>query len=272
MTNEGHAPTNDGVRAIWDANAGFWDERMGEGNSFHLHLVGPAAERLLALQPGERVVELACGNGQFSRRMAELGATVLATDLSERMIERARAHTADRPDLDRRITFAHLDAADPAALAALAGAPFDAGVCNMAIMDMVAIEPLFRALPSLLRPHGRFVFTIMHPVLNNPGGTNLCAEESDRGGDLVTEHSIRVVRYRTTGATKGLAMAGQPVAQWYVHRTLAELLGAAFAAGLVMDGIDEPYLPPDPDAAPLAWSRFQEIPPVLGVRLRVPGR
>ncbi len=267
------APTGDAVRAIWDANAAFWDEHMGEGNRFHRHLVGPAAERLLALRPGERVVEFGCGNGQFSRLMAELGATVLATELSERMIQRARARTVGHPNLGALVTFAGLDATDAEALAALPGAPFDAAVCNMAIMDMIAVEPLFRAIPTLLQPGGRFVFTIMHPVLNNPGGANLCAEESDRGGELVTEHSVRVIRYRTTGATKGLAMVGQPVAQWYVHRTLADLLGAAFAAGLVMDGIEEPYLPPDSEgpSPPLSWTAFQEIPPVLGVRLRVPG-
>lgn len=267
------APTASGVRDIWDANAAFWDDSMGEGNRFHRHLVGPAAERLLALRPGERVVEFACGNGQFSRRMAELGAAVLATELSGQLVERARARTADRPGIADRVAFVQLDATEPESLAALPGRPFDAGVCNMAIMDMIAVEPLFRALPVLLRTGGRFVFTIMHPVLNNPGGTNLCAEESDRGGELVTEHSIRVLSYRTTGATKGLAIAGQPVAQWYFHRTLSELLGAAFAAGLVMDGIEEPYLPPDPDGAPppLSWTAFQEIPPVLAVRLRVPG-
>lgn len=251
-------PTVDAVRARWDANAAFWDDRMGEGNSFHQHLVGPAAERLPALQPGERVVEFGCGNGQFSRRMAEPRATVLATELSARMVERARARTIGRPGVDERITFTQIDATDPAELAAIDGAPFDASVCNMAIMDMIAVEPLNRALPSLLRPGGRFVFTIMHPVPNNPGGTILCAEESDRGGELAPDRSIRVVRYRTTGATKVPAMAGQPVPQWYFHRTLAEWLGAAFAAGMVTDGIEEPYLLPHPDGAArtLSWTAF----------------
>lgn len=272
MVNE--TPTNEAVREVWDANAAFWDDRMAEGNFFHLHLVGPTAERLLGLRPGERVIEFGCGNGQFSRRMAELGASVYATELSERMIEHARARTEARPDIAARVTFGKLDAADPAALAAVPGAPFDAAVCNMLIMDMIEVAPLYRALPSLLKPDGRFVFTIMHPVLNNPGGTSLCVEERDEGGDLRAEYSMKVFRYRTTGATKGLAMIGQPQAQWYFHRTLTDLLSPAFAAGLVMDGIEEPYLPPDtePGSRTLSWTKFQEIPPVLGVRLRVATR
>lgn len=266
-------PSHDAVRDIWDANAAYWDERMGEGNLFHATLVGPSAERLLDLQPGESVIEFGAGNGQFSRRMAELGATVLATELSPRLVELARQRTESRPELVGSIMFQPLDAADLDQLAAIAGDPFDAAVCNMAIMDMIAIDPLLNAVRRLLKPGGRFVFTIMHPVLNNAGGSRFCVEMDDVGGDIHVEHSMKIFRYRTTGATLGLAMLGQPEKQWYFHRTLSELLGACFAAGLVMDGIEEPYLPmPETGITnDLTWTNFQEIPPVLAVRLRNPG-
>ncbi len=87
--------TSDQVRAVWDTNAAHWDERMGEGNTFHLQLVEPGMLELLELRRGERVLEIACGNGQFARKLASLGAHVLATDFSPNMIERARApHSA----------------------------------------------------------------------------------------------------------------------------------------------------------------------------------
>ena len=44
---------NEETRSIWDQNASFWDDRMGDGNDFQLILIGPASERLLNLQPGE---------------------------------------------------------------------------------------------------------------------------------------------------------------------------------------------------------------------------
>ena len=40
-------------REIWERNAAFWDEYIGEGNDFHRLLIAPAAERLLDLH-GER--------------------------------------------------------------------------------------------------------------------------------------------------------------------------------------------------------------------------
>ena len=84
---------NEAARDMWDQKASFWDEKMGDGNDFHRLLVSPAVERLLALQPGETVLEIACGNGVFSRRMAQLGVCVLATDFSVQFLERARART-----------------------------------------------------------------------------------------------------------------------------------------------------------------------------------
>ena len=58
------------TQQIWDDKAAFWDERMGEGNQFQRVLVGPVSERLLQVQPGEVVLDVACGNGVFSRRLA----------------------------------------------------------------------------------------------------------------------------------------------------------------------------------------------------------
>src|SRR5437660_2050194 len=93
---------NEETRTIWDQNASFWDDNMGDGNAFQRLLVAPASERLLNLQPGETVLEIACGNGVFARCMAELGVHVIATDFSEQLLERARARRttehADRID------------------------------------------------------------------------------------------------------------------------------------------------------------------------------
>jgi 2-polyprenyl-3-methyl-5-hydroxy-6-metoxy-1,4-benzoquinol methylase len=75
---------NDEARRAWDQNAEFWDLRMGEGNDFVELLIWPSVERLLALQSGERVLDIACGNGLTSRRMAATAASVVAIDSPSR--------------------------------------------------------------------------------------------------------------------------------------------------------------------------------------------
>lgn len=101
------------VRRVWNANAASWDARMGEGNDFRLRLRLPVPDRLLGPRPDERVLEIACGNGQLARWMARQGVDVGATDLSDHLIELAKARpVAERDRIDYRV----VDAADEAAL------------------------------------------------------------------------------------------------------------------------------------------------------------
>jgi SAM-dependent methyltransferase len=256
------------TRAIWDAKAEFWDERMGEGNAFQRVLVGPATERLLALVGGEQVLEIACGNGQMARRMAQLGATVVATDFSQRFVDLAASRTREA-GLSDRVTFQQVDATDEAALLALGEGRYDAIVCNMALMDMTEVEPLFRAVARLLAPAGRFVFTIPHPCYNS-NAVRFTLEEEDRGGELVETAAVKIDDYLNIPPGKGMGMPGEPVPHWYFHRPLSVLLPMAFNAGLAMDGIEEPSFPPDmPGTRPLSWFRFSNIPPVMAVRMRI---
>ena len=149
------------VRDAWDTNARFWDERMADGNDFFNALVWPGVEHLLRPQPGEVLLDAACGNGVTSRRLAEAGARVLAFDFSEEMIRAAtRRHRGDL--VDYRV----VDATDADALLALGPGRFDGALCNMALMDLADTRPLFSALTSLLRPAGRFVFSILHPCFS----------------------------------------------------------------------------------------------------------
>src|SRR5271170_3018510 len=56
----------------------------------------PAFQRLLPPLQDKRVLDLGCGLGYFAREARARGArTVLGVDLSERMLQQARAYTAD---------------------------------------------------------------------------------------------------------------------------------------------------------------------------------
>ncbi len=83
---------NESARSAWNQNAAFWDERMGGGNEFVEVLIWPATERLLALRPGERVLDIACGNGLSSRRLAAMGGKVFGS----RRREKDEEHEARR--------------------------------------------------------------------------------------------------------------------------------------------------------------------------------
>jgi 2-polyprenyl-3-methyl-5-hydroxy-6-metoxy-1,4-benzoquinol methylase len=257
---------NQEVRDIWDHNAAFWDQRMGEGNTFHKTLIEPTQERLLNVRAGQRVLDIACGNGQFARRLARLGAYVLGVDISERMIERARARTAESAD---RVEFRIVDCTRPDVLMNLGEKQFDAAVCTMALMDMAAIEPLFAALAKLLKAGGCLVFSVLHPCFNS-GRVTQVREREEVEGQVVDRYSVRVSRYIHPLTHKGMAMIGQPAPQYYFHRPLSLLLNPAFAAGLVLDGIEEPvFAPPSEGQGALFEHVYSDMPAALVARLRV---
>jgi len=250
-------------RDIWDANAEAWDKRIGSGGGWQTIFIAPLVEKMLAIQPGETALDIACGNGIFSRRMAELGASVVASDFSPRLIEFARQRTTENGD---RIAYHVADATDENQLLALAkGRQFDAAVCINALMDMPAIEPLFRAVAKMLKPGGRFIFTVMHPCFNGIAIT-MQPELADYAQEPT--YAIKISRYLSYEATKGLAIADQPLQQYYWHRPLHVLLNSAFSSGLVMDRIEEPPFRTDtPPASAFAWAHY-DMPPLLFVRLR----
>src|SRR5262245_53749271 len=213
---------NDEARRAWDQNAEFWDLRMGEGNDFVELLIWPSVERLLALKSGEKVLDIACGNGLTSRRMGARGAQVVAIDFSKQMIERARNHNTDLAAIDYRI----LDATNYDELIALGERSFDAALCNMALFDMAEIRPLMRALARVIRSGGRFVFSVIHPCFNNPSTVHT-AEMEDRDGELTTSYSIKIRGYMSDETKPGVAIPGQPTAHPYFHRPLSRLLEPA---------------------------------------------
>lgn len=257
---------NEESRKIWDANAEWWDDKIGDGNAFQCELIEPAQERLLDIQPGELVLDIGCGAGRFARRMAELGATVVAFDFSERFIERAKQRTTEHAD---RIEYHAIDATQRDQLLHFGKKRFDAAVATMCLMDMASIDPLISALPEMLKAGARFVFSVTHPCFHSTGASRF-SEDVEIGGRLSPRTGIKVSEYLTPMARKTEGIVGQPETQYSFHRPLQDLFGAAFRAGFAMDGLLEPSLEEGPPGqAGLSWRNMREIPPILVVRMRL---
>jgi 2-polyprenyl-3-methyl-5-hydroxy-6-metoxy-1,4-benzoquinol methylase len=243
---------NDEVKNIWNANAEFWDSRMGEGNAFHKTLIEPTQLKLLDIKPGQRILDVACGNGQFARKMAELGAIVTAVDFSEKFIAIARSKGG------RSIDYQVIDATSERDLSTLTGAGYDAVVCTMALMDMENIEVLITHLPLLLKGEGRFVFSVLHPCFNS-GEFVLVYERDESGAEITDRYCVKV--------SLGLGMIGQPKPQYYFHRPVSTLLNTCFKAGFVLDTFEEPSFAGNDTGHFHNDEFFKHIPAVLVCRL-----
>jgi len=259
---------NDEGRKLWNQKAKFWDELHGDdGNSFHRTLISPSVERLLNLQSGERALDIGCGNGVLARRLAELGGQVTACDFSSELIALAkdRGQSTGTP-----ITYHVIDATDEKSLLELGKKQYNAITCTMAIMDMPTLSPMFRAIRQLLTDNGRFVFSTMHPAFNS-NNPIFVQERGDSNGVLYTQYAVKITTYIDQPPTKGAGAPNEPNPHYYYHRPLHELLGLAFEAGLVLDGLEEPAFPKDSSTTSdrLTWEKLWQIPPVLTGRFRI---
>ena len=128
-------------------------------------LFDPYALDLAARLPrsARRLLELACGTGIATRRLMEAmpgGATLTATDLSEAMVDYARAHLAAHPPLELRT-------ADCAALP-FGAASFDAAICQFGVMFVPDKALAFREARRVLVPGGTFLFNVWDSLRFNP--------------------------------------------------------------------------------------------------------
>jgi SAM-dependent methyltransferase len=256
----------DDNRRIWDANARWWDDRIGDGNDFQTLLIEPATERLLAVRAGDTILDVACGAGRFARRMAELGARVVAFDYSAEFVARARKRTPG----DVAVEYHVVDAAKAQALLSLGSDRFTKAVCTMALMDMPEIGPLFATLPRMLTPGGVFVFSVTHPCFHSADIQRFAEVYEEPDGRHVIRSGVKVSSYLSPMARKTEGIVGQPEPQWFFHRPMSALFRSGFEAGFVIDGIEEPRLPAVATRkAGVRWHDMPDVPPIMAVRMKL---
>jgi SAM-dependent methyltransferase len=112
------------------------------------------------------VLDLACGHGRISREIARRGGRVVGVDLSEKLIDQARAIDANEP---LGISYIKADAASPSILP---GQAFGAVVSSFGLSDIDDLDGALATVARVLLPMGRFVFSILHPCFAGGKGVS----------------------------------------------------------------------------------------------------
>lgn len=217
-----------------------WDKASGRYEDLWSRQVEPAQARLLEmvnLQPGERVLDVACGTGLVSFPAAEVVGpvgSVVGTDISEEMVAVANreAIAHDLPHVSfNRMDADTLDFPD---------ASFDAVLCSLGMMYFPDPVQSLREIRRVLKPGGlvgaavwgarnRCGWANIFPIVDARVHTEVCplffalgtqdalktAMETAGFTDVRLERLSTVLRYESGEEACGAAFAGGPVALAY---------------------------------------------------------
>jgi len=120
-----------------------WSTEGYRANAGFVPALGSSVFDLLNPQPGERILDLGCGEGSLTERLAAAGALVVGVDMSPDFVAAAKARGLDARIMDgEALTFDR---------------EFDAVFSNAAMHWMLAPDRVIDGVKRALRPGGRFV-------------------------------------------------------------------------------------------------------------------
>ena len=247
-----HEDREDPAASLWESHAGWWQEHFTDGaDAEYTEQILPLAA--IHLAGAADVLDVGTGEGQLARVAA-------ATEV------RARRVVGIDPVWAQLDTARLRDGGPAYARAAAAALPFGDGSFDAVVACLVFehIEDADAALAEVgrvLRPGGRFLFFLNHPLLQVPGSgwidDHILEEQYWRIGPYLVEDS-------------SLEEVSKDVFVPFVHRPLSRYVNAMAAAGLVIRRMEEPPPPPGFLARAAEYEAAATIPRLLFLRAEKP--
>jgi Methylase involved in ubiquinone/menaquinone biosynthesis len=181
-------------------------------------------------------LDVGCGEGTNTRKVAELGAKMSAIDIAEGFIEYARETEKESPlGVEYRV-------ADARELPFRDGT-FDFATAFMSMMDVMDPGKVLREVRRVVRPGGFFQFSILHPcfapphrkVLRHPDGKAYAIEIADYY--VAGRHHEQWYFSQTTDDEKKTV---KPFQVPYIHLTLTMWVELLDSVGFRLKRFGEP--------------------------------
>ncbi|MGC1909817.1 MAG: methyltransferase domain-containing protein [Candidatus Dormiibacterota bacterium] len=196
---------------------------------------------------GCRLLDLGCGTGELTMRLAQAGAEVTGIDESPAMLRLAKQGAG---------AGIHFLEDDMQSASQLPDASWDLVVASLCLMDVPDSDAVFAVAARVLVVGGRMIWTVIHPCFGSPHAE----PHADRSGALrervVREYAPTWWQSARTGTVRGEVGA--------FHRPLSDYLNPFVHAGFRIDQVAEPVVPGEAELTPDQESH-RWLPPILGV-------
>jgi SAM-dependent methyltransferase len=233
------------LRDAWESAAPdwiTWSRTPGHDSYWRFH-----REAFLPLvpPPGKLTLDIGCGEGRVSRDLAAAGHRMVGIDGSAAMVRAASTHPAcDHPVLIGDA--ARLPVRDDVA---------DLAIAFMSFQDVDDLEAAVAEAARVLRPEGRLLIAIVHPV-NSAGRFE--STDTDDAPPFV----LRGSWFEPTRVVDVLERDGLTMTFTSEHRPLQDYTDALWRAGLLIEQLREPTDPTPGDN----WNRVPMFLHILAVK------
>jgi SAM-dependent methyltransferase len=256
------------VAKYWEANAETWTRLARAGYDVYRDALNtPAFLAMLPPVSDRAGLDIGCGEGANTRRVARMGAHLQAIDISPTFIHHAQAEE-EREPLGIRY-----QVADGRALPFPSGS-FDFATAFMSLMDMPDQALALAEAARVLRPGGFVQFSILHPCFVPPHRRVV----RDSAGEV---RAIEVARYfeRDQPYLDVWMFSSIPEVQLteiepfripVFHHPLSDWVAYICRAGLVIEQFGEPSASPELAAAVPMVADTRVAPLFLHIRARKP--
>lgn len=149
----------------WNKVASWYDQLLKNDDSYQAKVIVPNLLRILDLKKDEKVYDLACGQGYFANIFAKMGACVVASDLSKKLIETAKENSKLIRNDGGKISF-YISPAHRAQF--LKNNEIDTIVVVLAIQNIENISEVLAECHRVLKNNGRMILVLNHPAFRVP--------------------------------------------------------------------------------------------------------
>lgn len=165
-------------KTSWGAVAEWYDELLNDSDdSYQKNVILPNLIRLVSLQNNQTILDVACGQGYFTKAFAasNSNATVYGCDISSELIELAKkgltnSTSNNSPKFEvspsDKITFMKDAAADTVTII-------------LAIQNIENLAETFAECARILKPQGRLILVLNHPAFRIPQNSSWQWDEKE---------------------------------------------------------------------------------------------
>lgn len=208
----------------WKASASAWIRTQGQdGDWARRAILDPALASIFADVEGQRILDVGCGEGRYSRILASQGAQVTGIDPVPAFIQRAES-------LDSKSRYLVASAESMP----LDGEVFDRTLCYLTLIDIENLEMASQEIARTLKPNGELVIvSISNMASSTPNWT-----KDWKGKKLYRKVDRYMEEFPMDLEWKGIRITNY-------HRPLSYTLGLFHHRNFVTTQLLEPLPPVD---------------------------